>query len=313
MEYINSLGLDKVRNIQNISGYGFRGIKAPGYAKGSSWSPKTLANNAYGYELTMTPMQTLMFYNAVANGGRLVAPMLIKQVVREGVVIEEAAPTIINPAICSQATLDKVQECMEAVVTYKYGTANTLKDLPFKVAGKTGTAQVVQPKEKWGKDKNGKPNAYITLDGSREYVATFVGYFPADNPKYSCIVMMNTFQRADESNKKIYGSNLAMPVFREISEYIYSHDPEWFNTATRRAVAPQQSKAIGAPATREGTVPNVKGMGLRDALYELEKAGLKVSFKGQGAVVEQSVKPGSPIEAGMEVSLTLGSEKSNNK
>ncbi len=313
MEYINSLGLDKVRNIQNISGYGFRGIKAPGYAKGSSWSPKTLANNAYGYELTMTPMQTLMFYNAVANGGRLVAPMLIKQVVREGVVIEEAAPTIINPAICSQATLGKVQECMEAVVTYKYGTANTLKDLPFKVAGKTGTAQVVQPKEKWGKDKNGKPNAYITLDGSREYVATFVGYFPADNPKYSCIVMMNTFQRADESNKKIYGSNLAMPVFREISEYIYSHDPEWFNTATRRAVAPQQSKAIGAPATREGTVPNVKGMGLRDALYELEKVGLKVSFKGQGAVVEQSVKPGSPIEAGMEVSLTLGSEKSNNK
>lgn len=305
MEYINSIGLDQVRDIQNISGYGFRSIKDPNTLRqAGGWSTKTLTNNAYGYELTMTPIQTLMFYNAVANNGQLVAPILVKEIVKDGVVTEHTEKRVINPAICSPSTLEDVRECMEAVVEHKYGTANSLQDLPFKVAGKTGTAQVVQPVGKRGKDANGKINAYLTPDGSREYIATFVGYFPADKPKYSCIVVMNTFQKAGET-KKIYGSNLALPVFRQVSEYIYAHEAEWFHQAKRIPTREPQAKAATATQSKPGAVPNVKGMGLRDAIYALEKEGLKVTFTGQGAVVEQSPKAGSPITAGATVELKL--------
>lgn len=306
MNYINSIGLDKVRHIQNINGYGFTAIKDPNsYNKAGGWSPKTLTNNAYGYELTMTPIQTLMFYNAVANNGTLLAPRLIKRIVKDGVVTEESEPIVVNPAICSQATLRQVKECMEAVVSYKHGTAHDLHDLPFKVAGKTGTAQVVQPVGKRGKDADGKTNAYLTLDGSREYIATFVGYFPADNPKYTCIVTMNTFQRVGQT-KKIYGSNLALPVFREISEYIYAHTPEWFNQAKRVHTGEPKTKPTVATTRGEGTVPNVIGMGLRDALYTLEQLGLEVSFKGKGAVAAQSLEAGTPLTAGAKIELQLG-------
>lgn len=307
MNYINSIGLDKVKNIQNIHGYGFKAIKDPSTLRDrGGWSTKTLTNNAYGYELTMTPMQTLMFFNAVANNGTLVAPILIKRIERDGVATELSTTTVVNPAICSPSTISKVRECMEAVVSHKLGTAHDLHTLPFKVGGKTGTAQVVQPVGKRGKDKNGNINAYLTPDGSREYLATFVGYFPADNPKYTCIVTMNTFQRSGDSSKKIYGSNLALPVFREICEYIYSHDRAWFLAADKRSNLRQPAaKSETAPVTKPGTMPNVKGMGLRDALYILEKEGLKVTFKGQGAVVEQSIKAGEAISSGGAVTLTL--------
>lgn len=304
--YINFIGLDKVRNIQEIQGYGFRKIKDPSeiHNKNMPWSKKTLTNNAYGYELTMTPLQTLMFYNAVANDGVLVAPVLIKQIVTDGEAGAPTPTTVINPAICSQQTLRKVQECMEGVVEHRLGTGHALSTLPFKVAGKTGTAQVVQEVGKRGKDKDGKVNAYITLDGSREYLATFVGYFPADNPKYTCIVSLNTFQKADE-NKKIYGGNLAMPVFKEIAEYIYAHDPQWFTTAKRVQARTPKAMAEQAPRAKEGTMPNVEGLGLRDALFALEQVGLKVKVKGQGSVAEQSIKAGEAISEGQNVTLTL--------
>lgn len=307
MEYINSIGFGEVKHIQEIRGYGLDTIKDPSslHQRRAPWSKKTLTNNAYGYELTMTPLQTLMFYNAVANDGVLVAPMLIKQFVTDG---EPGAPTpvkVVNPAICSQQTLRKVQECMEGVVSHHLGTAHELSSLPFKVAGKTGTAQVVQEVGKRGKDKDGKVNAYITLDGSREYLATFVGYFPADDPKYTCIVSLNTFQKAGETTKKIYGSNLALPVFKEITEYIYAHDAQWFTTARRINNPTPKAMAAEAPKAKEGTMPNVKGMGLRDALYTLEQLGLRVKVIGKGSVAEQSIAAGEAIGEGTEVRLTL--------
>ncbi|MBO5692740.1 MAG: PASTA domain-containing protein, partial [Tidjanibacter sp.] len=307
MEYINSIGFGEVKHIQAIRGYGLDTIKDPSslHKRRAPWSKKTLTNNAYGYELTMTPLQTLMFYNAVANDGVLVAPMLIKQLVTDG---EPGAPTpvkVVNPAICSQQTLRKVQECMEGVVSHPLGTAHELSSLPFKVAGKTGTAQVVQEVGKRGKDKDGKVNAYITLDGSREYLATFVGYFPADDPKYTCIVSLNTFQKAGETSKKIYGSNLALPVFKEITEYIYAHDAQWFTTARRINNPTPKAMAAEAPKTKKGTMPNVKGMGLRDALYTLEQLGLRVKVSGKGSVAEQSIAAGEAIGEGAEVRITL--------
>ena len=298
--YINSIGIDKIRNIQRIKGYGFQGIKHPStYKQRGGWSHTTLTQTAYGYEMDMTPLQTLMFYNAVANDGVLLQPVLIKRIEQEGEIIEEFSTEVVNPAICSPESLAKLRECMEAVVSDELGTAHSaLKSLPFRVAGKTGTAQVYQTKENRGK------TAYETKDGSREYLATFVGYFPADDPKYSCIVSIKTPRKKGEV--KFYtGAGVSLPVFREIAEYIYAHDPEWYVTAESVANIEPQAKPTAAPHTEAFVMPDVRGMGLRDALYELESRGLRVTFSGKGSVVRQSIEAGKEYLLGEEVKIEL--------
>ena len=313
VNYINSIGLDKVSDIQRLKGLGFRAIKDPSNRKSGGWSHTTLAQTAYGYELDMTPMQVLMFYNAVANNGKLITPVLVKRIEKDGVVIEEFQTEVVNPAICKPSTLAALKECMEAVITAKEGTGHALSKLPFAVAGKTGTAQVMLPKNRRGQ------TAYIDKNGNREYLATFVGYFPADNPKYSCIVSIKTPKAASEI-KYYTGAGVALPVFKEIAEYIYAHDPEWHTSATKgMASAPHAKRScdegVGkAVSVNYGNeqgesfvteVPDVVGMGLRDALYTLEQAGCKVSFSGQGSVVEQSVVEGKlPCEVRLRLEVT---------
>ncbi len=301
VEYINAIGLDKVRDIQRIKGYGFRGIKHPStYKQRGGWSHTTLTQTAYGYEMDMTPLQTLMFYNAVANDGKLIKPILIKSIESDGEIIEEFATEVVNPAICSPESLALLRECMEAVVSDKLGTAHGgLGSLPFKVAGKTGTAQIYQTKENQGK------TAYETKDGSREYLATFVGYFPAETPKYTCIVSIKTLRKRGEV--KFYtGAGVSLPVFREIAEYIYAHDPEWYEEAQAiEGATESRYKPATAPATEEYIMPDVCGMGLRDALWELERRGLKVTFSGKGSVVRQSIAAGKEYTVGESVKLEL--------
>lgn len=307
VNYINAIGLDKVRNIQKIKGYGFKGIKSPdSYREVGGWSQTTLPQTAYGYEVVMTPLQTLMFYNAVANDGKLVSPILVKQIKRDGKVVEEFSTEVINPQMCSPASLTKVKECMENVVQSNYGTGKTLRNLPFKVAGKTGTAQVAQTAENQGLDSKGNRNAYITKDGGREYFASFVGYFPADSPKYTCIVALKIKVPKGEKSIGYTGASLAIEPFREIAEYIYSHDTQWQTYAEQgMAGEPIEKQTKAIYANSEGRVPKVVGMGLRDALYELESVGLKVKFTGHGTVVEQSPESYSPFNAGDEITLRL--------
>ena len=299
VEYINAIGIDKVRNIQRLTGYGFKGIKHPSsYKQRGGWSRTTLPQTAYGYEMEMTPMQTLMFYNAVANGGRLIQPILVKHIEKDGEIIESFSTEVVNPSICSAESLAKVRECMEAVVSDEHSTGKALASLPFRVAGKTGTAQVHQTADKMGR------NAYETKDGSREYLATFVGYFPADNPKYTCIVSIKTLRKKGEV--KFYtGAGVALPVFKDIAEYIYAHDPEWRIEAAQGVASPPIVKAQSAPTVEEGVMPDVRGMGLRDALRELESRGLRVTFKGKGTVVSQSIEAGETITAGEDVRIGL--------
>ena len=300
VNYINAIGIDSIRNIQRIKGYGFRGIKAPStYKQRDGWSHTTLTQTAYGYEMNMTPLQTLMFYNAVANDGKLIQPILVKSIEEEGEIIEEFISEVVNPAICSPEALAQLRECMEAVVSDELGTAHSgLGSLPFSVAGKTGTAQVYQTKENRGK------TAYETRDGSREYLATFVGYFPADNPKYTCIVSIKTLRKRGEV--KFYtGAGVSLPVFREIAEYIYSHDPEWYVSAESVATTEPQAKPSTAPHTEAFVMPDVRGMGLRDALWELESRGLKVTFSGKGSVVKQSIEAGKEYTLGEEIRIEL--------
>lgn len=299
VEYINAIGIDKVRDIQRIKGYGFRGIKHPSsYKQRGGWSRTTLPQTAYGYEMEMTPMQTLMFYNAVANGGRLLQPILVKEIESDGEIVESFSTEVINPAICKPESLAKVRECMEAVVSDEYGTGKLLASLPFGVAGKTGTAQVYQTAATMGK------NAYETKDGSREYLATFVGYFPADNPKYTCIVSIKTLRKKGEV--KFYtGAGVSLPVFKEIAEYIYAHDPEWRTEAVQGVAAMPTNKLTAAPIVEVGVMPDVVGLGLRDALRELESRGLQVTFRGKGSVVRQSIEAGTPIDGTEEVAIEL--------
>ena len=297
VEYIRGIGLDKVSSIQNIRGLGFY-IKDPStFHDRGGWSKTTLPQTAYGYEVNMTPMQTLMFYNAVVNNGCLITPVLVKQVMNEGEVVREYTTEVVNEQICSPTALADLQECMEAVVSHERGTGKALAKLPFKVAGKTGTAQVILPKEMWGR------NAYVTKDGTRQYLATFVGYFPADAPKYTCIVSIKTERKSGEV-KYYTGAGVSLPVFGEIAEYIYTHDLQWATRAERVAGAGVlKSKPIArsvadveAVGTTEGGVPNVVGMGLRDALYVLERAGYKVRFSGSGTVVSQTTNAEGEVE-----------------
>ena len=315
VDYINGIGLDKVSDIQRIKGLGFKMKHPDSYKRKGGWSHTTLTQTAYGYEVNMTPMQTLMFYNAVANGGKLVAPMLVKQIVKEGEVVEEFQTEVVNPQICSPESLAELRKCMEAVVQAERGTGKALKTLPFGVAGKTGTAQIYQSKENQGK------TAYETKSGGREYLATFVGYFPADNPKYTCIVSIKTERKRGEV-KYYTGAGVSLPVFKEIAEYVYTHEQGWMPQAER--VASKATSKLSRQAepssrrrgrhTTSGTegepqtatkMPSVIGMGLRDALYTLEKCGLEVSFRGAGSVVEQSIPAGHDIAQGDQVEIEL--------
>lgn len=315
VDYINGIGLDKVSDIQLIKGLGFKMKHPDSYKNKGGWSHTTLTQTAYGYEVNMTPMQTLMFYNAVANGGKLVAPMLVKQIVKEGEVVEEFQTEVVNPQICSPESLAELRKCMEAVVQAERGTGKALKSLPFGVAGKTGTAQIYQTAGNRGS------NAYETKSGGREYLATFVGYFPADNPKYTCIVSIKTERKRGEV-KYYTGAGVSLPVFKEIAEYVYTHEQGWMPQAERVASkATSKLSRQEEPSSRRrgrhttsGTegepqtatkMPSVIGMGLRDALYTLEKCGLEVSFRGAGSVVEQSIPAGHDIAQGDQVEIEL--------
>ncbi len=283
-------------------------------AFGEKWSGLTLPWMSIGYELELTPIQLLTFYNAVANDGRMMKPYLVTEIQDYGKNIEKFHPVVLNRAIASQGTVNKAQQMLEGVV--ENGTAMGIKTNAYKMAGKTGTTVT-----RYQADINGK---------KKEYQASFVGYFPADKPMYSCIVVVNT-----PSNGKIYGSQVAAPVFREIADkcYIKSIDQhKAINESDKpKLIAAKLPSArvgfkkdmksvldyLGMPSkvnTREdwtyiapvndtldmrprlvdnNTVPDVRGMGLRDAIYLLENNGLRVQTAGIGKVTKQSIKPGT--------------------
>ena len=177
------------------------------YPNDTDWDGLDLPWMAYGYGVSMTPLQTLTFYNAIANSGEMVKPRFIEKI---GVIGESPQQIfrreILNPSICSNSTIKKVKNMMFNVVDKEWGTANNIKDKDFAMAGKTGTCQV----------------DYSRDDKEVQYISSFVGYFPADKPKYSCIVVIH------RPNKKLgyYGSTVAAPVFKKIAKKIYTSTPE---------------------------------------------------------------------------------------
>jgi cell division protein FtsI (penicillin-binding protein 3) len=283
---LNRMHLNEKLGI-SIKGEGEPYIPKPGDKK---WSGLSLPWMAYGYgSIQITPLQTLAFYNAIANNGVLVKPRFIKEIREWDKVIEKNELTILDPSICSQETVNKVKAMMENVVVR--GTAKSLYSPNFSMAGKTGTAQT----EYWMEGWNSNPR----------YISSFVGYFPADNPKYTSIVVIHK----PNSKIGIYGADVSGPVFKRIAQKIYTDTPiedelESLNIENDKISGDFEKYYAAAQSTKK-LMPNVVGMPAMDALSLLENLGLSVRINGEGKVKNQSIPAGQKIKNNQQVALSL--------
>ena len=271
IDRLYNMGLDKPLGLP-IKGEGIPKIP---YPTDTDWDGLDLPWLAYGYGISLTPLQTLTFYNAIANEGEVVKPRFLEKISNFG-----NAPTkvfskqVINPSLCSKSTLDKVKSMMFNVVDKPWGTANNIKDPLLTMAGKTGTCQV----------------DYTT--DSVQYISTFVGYFPVEEPKYSCIVVIHRPNKA----KGYYGSTVAAPVFKTIAKKIFNNIPY---TVTLNATA------VASVLESSSTMPDVAGLSEQEALTKLKTMGVEVVFEGKGTVKSQWPKAGSTIDKQQKVILEL--------
>jgi cell division protein FtsI (penicillin-binding protein 3) len=318
LKYIDDFHFSKPLGIQ-IAGEPMPKIKRPGQ---KGWSGISLPWMSHGYGFEISPLHTLALYNAVANDGKMIKPIFVKSVKRADEEEETFTSEVINSKICSNKTLGQLKAMLEGVV--ERGTAKNIKGTHYKIAGKTGTAQILE---------NGRY--------TRKYITSFVGYFPAEAPKYSAIVMIRNPRGWYQ-----YGSSVAAPVFKEIADNIYARDinlhapmdsekpavsevfpviragnqqellllcdeleipnendieEEWVRTV-RKGDAVAFKKAIEG----QDIVPDVAGMTFRDAIYLLEKAGLRVFYEGKGRVRNQSLRAGTKIRKGDAIYVKLG-------
>ena len=260
------------------------------YPGDKGWSGISLAWMSYGYEVSMTPLQTLAFYNAIANDGVFIKPKLIKSVREGNKVIKEFNKEVVNPSICSKETVEKVQQLLKDVVEKEYGTGHGLYSPEFSMAGKTGTCQ-----------KN-----YVAKDPDKlGYISSFVGYFPADNPKYSCIVVIH------EPDKSVgyYGADVSGPVFKSMAQKIHTISPivdEVDDDMPKLEELEKDYEQYFAKVQKDyDKVPNLKGMCGMDAISLLENLGIQVEVKGNGKVQNQSVKHGTDIQGVTKIILEL--------
>jgi cell division protein FtsI (penicillin-binding protein 3) len=262
------------------------------------WNKISLEWMSWGYSIAVTPLQTLMFYNAVANNGEMVKPRFIKELRRENRIIKSFQKEIVNPQIASSETIRKLKKVLENVV--KKGTANTIYSSNFSMAGKTGTA-----KKYVGRHVNKKGDTISGGYSNQRYVASFAGFFPVDVPKYSCIVVIH-----DPNKKKgYYGATVAAPVFKEIAQKIYTSTPIEDDVVngnfSSKSILDQYANSEYETTKNNKIIPNVTGMPAMDAISLLENFGLLVEVKGTGKVRRQSLKKGTPIKKGTTIILNL--------
>ena len=254
-----------------------------------------LASAAIGYSIMETPLNMVTFYNGIANNGKLMKPYLIESFETDGQVNMKFGPEVLNGSIMSKATADTLTRALKMVTLE--GTASKLKNAKCVVAGKTGTARtVLSPNEKPSRDP------YISVDGERKYQATFVGFFPADEPKYTAIVVVYT----KPTIGSVYGGNIPALTFKEIVDNLWSLDSSWGEQIQSRGKVPAMSEAY--ISTRQGSaipVPDVKGLGIKDAIYAIENNGYKCIYEGVGHVVSQIPAAGQIRTKGETIKLVL--------
>ena len=283
--------VDRLYNmgLNNELGLSIKGEGKPmiPYPDDKNWSGISLPWMAFGYGIKLTPLQILSFYNGIANDGEIVKPRFIYKIKNPGSSsIKEYEKEILNPSICSDTTLIRVQKMMFNVIDKKWGTANKIKSSKLKMAGKTGTSQID-----------------YTLEET-QYVSSFVGYFPYEKPEYSCIVVIN------RPDKKIgyYGGEVAAPVFKEIAEKLFSRTPRNLivNSYDYHNKSLNNYKQIKLNnKTQKSVIPNLVGMPAMDAVVVLEQMGLKFVLKGEGKVINQSIKSGSKVDYSQRIILYL--------
>ncbi|MBN9299047.1 MAG: transpeptidase family protein [Filimonas sp.] len=324
IQHLKKLSLD------TLTGVDLAGERRPViYKPGSKyWSATTLPWMAFGYNLLVTPLHTAMMYNAVANNGVMLKPYLVTTIREDGKDVKDFQPVVLHEKICSDATLKQLIECLRGVCTE--GTARSLmKNTPYAVAAKTGTALVA----------NGS-RGYL----DRIYQSSFAGFFPADNPQYTCVVVIKNKPMA----KKVYGADVAGPVFKEIADRLYTMYVKQSNATQNNPMRIDSSaysfigmrsevqnvfaslKMPFADSARSGgdmvrlynrsqtdapivtsyavsgrQMPQLSGMGLKDAVYVCENLGLKVNVKGKGKVSGQSIIPGQAIAKGQLINIQL--------
>lgn len=299
------------------------GIELSGEAKPRFVDPQhNLPRMAFGYSVEMTPLQILTFYNAIANNGKMVKPLFVSDIMLGGQIVEHKPTVVLRESVCSEKTLKKIKKMLEGVVLH--GTAHKLKNSLYSIAGKTGTAKIYE-----------EGIGYVN-----EYNASFVGYFPADNPKYTCIVVVSRPKKALK-----YGAELAAPVFKEIADRVYATKLKEFYKGNVQSVTKNESNPILCSGKKEdielvyqyfgyhkpilpssewvqynnnlstsftaipiyqAATPDVRGLGAKNALFLLEKTGYKINIIGKGKVTEQSIVAGTPVKKGEVIYLKLG-------
>jgi len=321
LQHITNFGLAEPLNFQ------IRGAERPFFRSPSDkrhWNDAALAKMSYGYESQITPLQTLAFYNAVANNGKMVQPIIVREVRSIDKVAKKFEAKVIREKICSDETLVALREMMEAVVEHPHGTGHKIKSPLYKIAGKTGTAHKFE-------DGHWIDNSYYT---------SFAGFFPSDKPKYSAIVIV------DSPKFGLMAGDAAAPVFKDIADKIYANDVEMHQLLAQKESS-KDVPTVGAGKYEElheicnklkisnyekdqaksdwvhssaankavywkanhlekGRVPDVKGMSLRDAIYLIENFGYRVRTSGRGRVTSQNPRPNSFMAEGGVIMVTLG-------
>jgi cell division protein FtsI (penicillin-binding protein 3) len=325
IDHLHKYRLDTLTGIDLTAASGKPTIKKP---TNRSWANTTIPYMAHGYEELVTPLHMLMLYNAVANNGKMMKPYLVSSIKQYGVEVKNIKPQVLVDKICSDETLSQLRECLLSVVESEHGTARIIRDSTYRIAGKTGTAVTALDNRGYNK-------------GNKIYQASFIGYFPADQPKYTMAVVI---QNSKES-KKIYGADVSGVVFKEISDRIYGSylstrkymatnkvDSSMYNYFGMKNELSSIFTSLNLPysdsgnsgywrlaqiknntgllnttsASTSGSVtPNVVGMGLKDAVYLLENKGLKVTITGRGRVMNQSLTAGTNFNKNQNITLIL--------
>lgn len=257
------------------------------------YSRSTLLTNAYGYGISITPLHLVMFYNAIANKGRMMKPYLVEDLERDGKVVKMYGPAFMNN-ICSEATADTVTRALRSVVTHGTG-ATYLSKAKLSIAGKTGTARCVLLSSE---NPNSK-DPYMDKKGRRKKQGTFVGFFPAEDPKYTLLITVYSYPSFEE----YYGGDKPARAFREIVDQIYAIDEKWSENVARTADVPEMDVTRREDA--QGRIPDLRGLGLSDALWAAECRGLRCTYSGSGHVSSQKPAAGSVAKEGDIIEITL--------
>ena len=274
----------------DIEGLGTPVVNRPG-TKG--WSKTTLGTTAYGYGMSVSPLHVVTFYNGIANKGKMMKPYLVESVEKDGNVLKRYKPAVLNN-ICSRASADTVTRALAAVVND--GTATRLKGAKLSVAGKTGTAQVVLTPE----ERGGSRDPYHDLSGRKKNQGTFVGFFPVENPKYTIMVTVYSYL----SSQSFYGGTRPAMAVREIVDKIYAIDGSWDESYSTAGSIPSMNRADSL-VLKKGVVPDLRGLGLKDAMYIIESNGMRCLYSGSGHVVSQAPEAGSVLKDGATLTLLL--------